>query len=126
MSVVNHHVRRFKSLETALKELQRFVRNGHHLQTGKPFAQFGDMRSREMLANSLLCVVANATWENAKLTFCSDPTAGDGIIWDEASGETWPTEHVNVNTAVAIRAGAPRYGVDADTKVVPMTQKKRR
>jgi len=96
MSAINHHVRRFKSLERALKELERFVRNGHHLQTGKPFAQFGDMRSREMLANWLLCVVGNATLENVKLTFCSDPTGGDGIIWDETSGETWPTEHVMV------------------------------
>src|SRR5882724_6208186 len=96
MSVINHHVWRFKSLERALKELERFVRNGHHLQTGKPIAQLGDMRSREMLANWLLCVVGNATVESAKLTFCSDPTGGDGIIWDEASGETWRTEHVMV------------------------------
>jgi hypothetical protein len=97
MSAINHHVRRFRSLDAALKELERFVLNSRHLQDGRPpFAQFGDMRSREMLANWLLCVVANATWENAKLTFCSDPTGGDGIIWDEASGETWPTEHVMV------------------------------
>ena len=97
MSAINHHVRRFKSLERALKELERFVLNSRHLQDGRPpFAQFGDMRSREMLANWLMCVVANATWENAKLTFCSDPTGGDEMIWDEASGETWPTEHVMV------------------------------
>ena len=37
-----------------LKELEPFVRNGEHLQTGKPFKRFGGMRSREILANWLL------------------------------------------------------------------------
>jgi hypothetical protein len=97
MSTLNHHVRRVESLEGVLKALEPFVRNGHHLQTGRPpFPGFGYMLSREMLANWLLCVVANAKWENAKLTFCSDPTGGDGVIWDQASGETWQTEHVMV------------------------------
>ncbi len=76
----------------ALKELEPYVRNGHHLQTGRRISNFGDMLSREMLANWLLCVVGNATCE-VKLTFS---TGDDGIIWDEASGETWPTEHVMV------------------------------
>jgi hypothetical protein len=47
---------RFKSLAMALKELEPFIRNGEHLQTGKPFEKFGGMRSREILANWLLCV----------------------------------------------------------------------
>jgi hypothetical protein len=76
----------------ALKELEPYVRNGHHLQTGRPISNFGGMLSREMLANWLLCVVGNATSE-VNLTFC---TGDDGIIWNEASGETWPTEHVMV------------------------------
>ena len=30
------------------------------------------------------------------LRFCSDPIGGDGIIYDEDTEETWPTEHVMV------------------------------
>jgi hypothetical protein len=82
-------------LAAALKELEPFIRNGEHLQTGKPFEQFGGMRSREMLANWLVCVVTN--WADGRqLTFSSDPTGGDGIIEDMATGETWLTEHVLV------------------------------
>ena len=77
-----------------------------------------DMRSREMLANWLLCMVANATWENAKLTFCSDPTGGDGILWDEASGETWPTEHVMV-------PNLPDQADDAETLILEKVDHKR-
>jgi hypothetical protein len=116
MSAINHHVRRFRSLEVALKELEPFVRNGHHLQAGKPFARFGDMRSREMLANWLLCVVGNATLENVKLTFCSDPS--DGIIWNEASGETWPTEHVMV-------PNLPDQADDAEALIIEKVDHKR-
>lgn len=92
---MKYPVRRFRSLAVALKELEPFVRNGDHLQTGKPFAKFGGMRSREILANWLLCAAVNAA-NNARLTFCSDPLGGDGIICDEATGDTWPTEHVIV------------------------------
>ena len=53
------------------------------------------MRSREILANWLVCVATNAATEG-KLTFCSDPIGGDGIICDADTGESWPTEHVMV------------------------------
>jgi hypothetical protein len=92
---MRHPITQFKSLAVALKELEPFVRNGEHLQTGKPFDKFGGMRSREILANWLVCVATNAVTEG-ELTFCSDPTGGDGIIRDVKTGETWPTEHVMV------------------------------
>jgi hypothetical protein len=92
---MKHPVTRFKSLAFALKELEPFIRNGEHLQTGRPFKKFGRMLSREMLANWLLCVAVNST-DNRELTFSSDPIGGDGILCDSASGETWPTEHVMV------------------------------
>ena len=92
---MKYAVKRFKSLALALKELEPSIRNGQHLQTGKPFEKFGRMRSREILANWLLCAAINAT-ENRKLTFSSDPVGGDGVICDGATGETWPTEHVMV------------------------------
>ena len=91
----------------ALKELQPFIRNGEHLQTGKPFKQFGGMRSRETLANWLLCVAINAVSEG-EVTFCSDPTGGDGIICDVSTGEICPTEHVLVPRLLAVRRATPR------------------
>lgn len=95
LSIMRYPVRQFKSLAVALKEIEPFIRNGEHLQTGKPFEKFGGMRSREILANWLLCVAINST-DNRELTFSSDPVDGDEIICDSATGETWPTEHVMV------------------------------
>ncbi|WP_036015875.1 hypothetical protein [Bradyrhizobium yuanmingense] len=92
---MKYPARRFKSLAVALKEIEPFVRDGQHLETGKPFKQLEGMRSREVLANLMVCLAYNfATGE--KLSFCSDPIGGDGIIYDESSKETWQTEHVMV------------------------------
>jgi hypothetical protein len=41
---MKYPVRRFKSLELALKEMEPYVRDGAHLQTGKPFKQLGVTR----------------------------------------------------------------------------------
>jgi len=95
---MKHPVRRFKSLKVALKELEPFVRNGKHLQSGRPFKRFGGMRSREVLANWLLCAVCNAGGAE-RFTFTSDPVGGDGVIHDTQTEETWPTEHVMVSRA---------------------------
>jgi hypothetical protein len=54
------------------------------------------MRSREILANWLVCAVNNAAAAAERLTFTSDPTGGDGILYDTGSENTWPTEHVMV------------------------------
>lgn len=91
---MKHHVRRFKSLEAALKELEPFIRDGAHLRTGKPFKRFGGLRSREILANWLVCVVCNTEAKAKRFTFTSDPTGGDGIIYDAETANTWATEHV--------------------------------
>lgn len=101
---MKYPVRRFKNLTVALKEIEPFVRDGRHLETGKPFKRFGEMRSREILTNWLVCVVFNAA-TGGKLTFCSDPTGGDGIICDESSQETWQTEHVMVSSRQSDEAG---------------------
>lgn len=94
---IHHRVTKFKSLQIALKELESFVRNGWHLQNGKPFAKFGDMRSREAWANWLTCAAVNSIAGPERLTFTSDPVGGDGIIVDQLTDETWPTEHVMVS-----------------------------
>lgn len=93
-----YNVTRFKSLTVALKELEQFVRDGEHLQTGRGFESFGDARSRELWANWLLCVAINSITTPERLIFCSDPTGGDGIIYDTEIEETWQTEHVMVPT----------------------------
>lgn len=93
---MKYPVTRFKSLKVALKEIEPMVRDPRHLQTGKPLEKFGDMRPREMFANWLLCATFE-TIENRKLMFYSDPIGGDGLIRDEATEETWQTEHVYVS-----------------------------
>jgi hypothetical protein len=92
---MKYNVTSFRNLAAALKELEPFIRNGAHLQTGKPFGKFGGMRSREILANWLLCIAVGEA-DGRELTFTSDPIGGDGIIRDAGTGETWPTEHVMV------------------------------
>jgi hypothetical protein len=93
---VKHAIRRFKSLALALKQLEPFVRDGAHLQTGKPFARFGGLRSREILANWLVCVVMSDHEGGGDYYFTTDPLGGDGVICDGRSDNTWPTEHVMV------------------------------
>jgi hypothetical protein len=89
-------VRKFKSLKTALKELEPFILNGRHLQVGDEFKNFGGLRSRELLGNWLLCVACNATVGDDRYTFTSDPGGGDGLIVNETNGMVLETEHVFV------------------------------
>ncbi len=89
-------VTHFKSPQIALKELEPFVREGRHLSTGKPFKRFGGLRSRELLANWLICAVLNAGDPRSPFTFTTDPQGGDGILYDRESATGWPTEHVVV------------------------------
>lgn len=93
---MKNRVRRFKSLAVALKELEPFIRDGEHLKTGKPFKQLGGMRSREVLANWLICVVVNFEYGKERLSFTTDPTGGDGVVHDEQSSNTWLMEHIMV------------------------------
>jgi hypothetical protein len=93
---VKARVTKFKSLPIALKEIEPFVRNGSHLLSGAPLKKFGGLRSREILANWLLCAVLNASEEDTSFTFTSDPQGGDGVIYNSATEHSWPTEHVMV------------------------------
>ena len=101
---MKHPTKTFSSLAVALKELEPFIRNGQHLKTGRPFASLGGMRSREALANWLLCAAVNAGG-GRKVTFTSDPVGGDGIICEVGTGETWGTEHVMVPSLCAGQTG---------------------
>ncbi len=96
---MKYEVTRFKNLTIALKEIEPFVRDGKHLLTGKPFQRFGNMRSREVLGNWLICAVINAQSGKDSHTFTSDPQGSDGIILNTETGDTWATEHVMVGQA---------------------------
>ena len=76
---MKYPVRRFTSLEVGLKEIEPFVRNGAHLQTGKAFKQLGDMRSREILANLLLCITIKEV--EGKDRFRATRLAATGSLW---------------------------------------------
>jgi hypothetical protein len=89
-------VTRFKSMALALKELEPFIRNGQHLQTGRGFDRFGDLRSRELLCNWLLCAVKNFEFGGERFVFSSDPTGGDGLVTDLHDGHSWFVENVMV------------------------------
>lgn len=98
-------VTRFKSMQIALKELEKFIRDGQHLQTGKPFERMHGLRSREAVGNWLLCAAVNHNCGSERLTFSSDPRGGDGIIRDDQTGQTWDMEHVIVPSS---RDGSPQ------------------
>ena len=95
--VIKIPVRKFKSMAVALKTLGPYIKDATHLQSGKPFQNFGDMRSREAVANWLLCATANEIdGRNLSIASTKDPIGGDGIIHDEDTGDSLPTEHVMV------------------------------
>jgi len=96
---MKHRVTKFKSPEACLKDLEPFIKDGEHLQTGKPFKRFGGLRSRELLANWLICAAVNSGRSTASLIFTSDPVDGDGIIYDTDEKADFPTEHVLVPRA---------------------------
>jgi len=98
---MKHPVVRFKNLTVALKELEPFIRSGEHLQSGKPFENLHGMRSREAVANWLICVAANHEYGTDRMSFASDPIGGDGILQDAATGNTWQMEHVMVRRALS-------------------------
>jgi hypothetical protein len=93
---MKHSVTKFKSPEVALKELEPFIKNGTHLESGKRFTQFGDMLSREMLVNWLISATLNFEYKTTQYSFTSDPDGSDGAIVDLETNQAWITEHVMV------------------------------
>lgn len=100
---MKYPAKRFLNLAVALKEMEPFVKDGNALRTGRPSKVFAGLRPREIWANWLLCATVSAA-EGRDFEFTTDPTGGDGIIRDTATGNTWPTEHIYV----------PPRGVDVE------------
>ncbi len=82
-------IRDFKIL---LKDLERYIRAPDFLRKGRVFPNFA-LRPREVLANWLLCAVANFEHRRDKYTFTTDPTGGDGIICSREGEHLVLTEH---------------------------------
>ena len=116
---MKYPAKRFKSPTIALKEIEQYVRHGKHLLSGSPFGNFGDMRSREILANWLICAAFNAHSQAERLTFASvdDPIGGDGVLIDTETDETWPTEHV-------VALGAPGDTGEIEPRVLAAVAQK--
>jgi hypothetical protein len=108
-------------MKVALKELEPFVRDGRHLQVGKPFDNFGGLRSREILANWLLCAVANVD-DPGRYTLATSPLGGDGVIADTRQGDGWVTEHIIVPEI----DGRPRSLDEAERLILKAVDQKHR
>ncbi len=91
-----YEVKQFRSAAVGLKELERFIRNGNHLMTGRAFASVEHLRSRELLVNWLICAVANKDQDHERWKFCTDPSPDpcDGVIYDTDTREGYRMEHV--------------------------------
>lgn len=92
----NYAVTRLVSLQRGLQELKPFVKDdARYLRVGRGIRNFGRMLPREFLGNWLVCAASSGD-VTGPYTFTSDPMGGDGIILDESTGDTFPTEHVSV------------------------------
>jgi hypothetical protein len=94
---MKHSVTTFKNMKICLKELEKFIRNGAHVETGRGFARFGGLRSREIFGNWLLCAALNFEHKSERLKICTDPRGGDGVIYDTTKKIGKSMEHVLVS-----------------------------
>ena len=78
-----------------LKNLERHVKAPDFLRRGRPFRNFG-LLPRELLANLLICFAGNFEDPKNRLTVCTDPLGGDGLIFNQNHGGYMSTEHVFV------------------------------
>lgn len=102
-------------MKVALKELEKFIRDDCHLETGRPFKSFGDLRSRELLGNWLLCAALNSDYQTERLWVCSDLDC-DGVIYDKHRKLPIPMEHIMVLKGTQ----------DAETLILEAIDKKRK
>jgi hypothetical protein len=115
-----YSVTRFKSPQVALKELERFFRNGPAsaksnkavLESGRPLKRFGGMLPRELIVNWLFAAVGNYIAGAERFQFTSDPRGGDGLIYDVVSQTALWTEHVMV------RRASPNESRDTQTRII--------
>lgn len=86
----------FKTLKICIKELEQFIRDGNHLETGRRFKRFGNLSSSEVLGCWLLAVVLCHEAKSEKIRICTDPQGGDGTLYDIEELQSYPIEQVMV------------------------------
>lgn len=88
-------VTKIRDLKAVLKDLERHVKAPDFLRKGREFKNFA-LRPRELLANVLICAAGNFDDPKNRLTVCTDPSGGDGLVFNERHGGYMTTEHVFV------------------------------
>src|SRR6266851_526243 len=76
---MRYQTKRFKCMAIALRELEPFIAAGAHLKTGKGFKKFGDLRSRELVANWLICAAVNSEDRRKRAATSHAVCRGQGI-----------------------------------------------
>jgi hypothetical protein len=96
---MKYQIRRFKSMAVALPELRQIIHCPALLENGRPVEKFGGLRPRELVGNWLVCAVVNFERGREDLCFTTDPTTNDcdGLIFDDATKDTFFTEHVFIS-----------------------------
>jgi hypothetical protein len=94
---VRANVTKIRDLKQVLKDLERHVKAPDFLRKGREFKNFA-LRPRELLANILICAAGNFDDPENRLTVCTDPSGGDGLVFSERHGGYMTTEHVFVPT----------------------------
>jgi hypothetical protein len=88
--------RQYKSMDAALRPIRAFLRDPELLRDGEPLKYFGGMLPREFLGNWLICAASYAADPDSRLHFTTDPTGGDGLLYNTTTKQPYPTEHVVV------------------------------
>ena len=78
-----HHVVALRSLTAALPDISRMMLDGQAIRTGRDDGRIG-LRSREIVANWVLCTVLEHMQGQGRFILTSDPLQGDGIIHDRS------------------------------------------
>ncbi len=95
-ATMRQEVTTFRTLKSCIKELERFIRDGNHLETGRRFKKFGNLSSREVLGCWLLSAVLCHEARSEKIRICTDPQGGDGNLYDTEEKRSYPIEQVMV------------------------------
>lgn len=94
---MRQNVTTFKTLKYCLKEMQKFVLDGKHLESGKPLDKFGGLRSREILGCWVIAAMLNHVNQSERIKICTDPNGGDGILYNIDNQESLYIEQVMVS-----------------------------
>ncbi len=98
-------VTRIKDLKAVLIDLEPHVRNPDSLRAGREFRNFG-LRPRELLANLLICFSGNYEDASNRLTVCTDPGGGDGLVYNQKTGKYMTMEHVFIPASGLVKGGS--------------------